>query len=500
MIEKFALSVSALTYEDKNSISWGAVKYSRKELTVNEFAELVKQGHCFCHCFTTANKDFTIKEKRDENFASARMVFIDIDDAEMPMGEFLARLRRKPTVAYTTPNNHTAKSGWLYRYRLCYLMEEAMTTVADYGGTYDSIMQSIRNDIPSLGMKDNCGRKASQQFGGNARTDCEVAVSGNTYSFSDFPLQNNNASLLFLYKSQTEKPRYEKESVTVTDTDFINDLNKMTSKDLLEKYGSRYPHYDHTELHFENGYALMPQDYQEIYRSWYTDFFEKLDGEKIRVSAVKKHRDGGGRRKKLFIAGLVMKQIMPSVTYEHLLCNLVYERTHYYDNSDKVLTNEVLKAIARNVMRTPVEEIRLKKGTDKKFVVDKRYCAEHGISPNAMKNKVKKMLNDEEIGNVYDCTKSVKENLAMMREMGVKVGKTKLYEWCRENGISTKGEKAEAEKQCLRTGQKEEETQSIRNTTASELREAYLSYFTASSVADKKKCAETIRILKKKIA
>lgn len=443
MKERFELSVSVLPYKDKNSINWGKVKYSRKELSVSEFAELVKQGHCFCQCFTTANEGFTVKDKRDDNFANAQMVFIDIDDVEIPMSEFIPKLTKEPTVAYTTPNNCTEKSGWLYRYRLCYLMQVPITTIADYGNAYDCIMQSIYEDIPTLRMNDNCGRKASQQFGGNAKDSIEMTFSDNVYSFSDFPFQNNNVSSFFSYHSQTEKPHYEEESVTVTDTDFMNDISKMSSQDLLEKYRSRYPHYDHTELHFENGFAIIPQDYQEIYRSWCIDTFEKTNGDSVKVSVIKKHRDGDCRRRKLYIAGLVMKQIMPTVTYEHLLCNLVYERTHYYNNSDKVLTNEVLKEIARNVMRTPLEEIHLKKrGRNKKFVVDKLYCAEHGISPNALKNKVKKMLNDEEIGNVYDCTKSLKENLAKLREMGIKVAKTKLYEWCKENGISTKGDKA----------------------------------------------------------
>lgn len=49
------------------------------------------------------------------------------------------------------------------------------------------------------------------------------------------------------------------------------------------------------------------------------------------------------------------------------------------------------------------------------------------------------MLKDEEIGSVYDCSMSVKDNLCLLNEMGIKVSKTKLYDWCKENGINTKG-------------------------------------------------------------
>ena len=113
-----------------------------------------------------------------------------------------------------------------------------------------------------------------------------------------------------------------------------------------------------------------------------------------------------------------------------------------YSNVDGVLTNEVLSAIARRVVNTPIEEIHLNSRHKKKFVVDKSYCAEYNIKPNAMKNVVRKMLNDTQIGEVYDCSLSLKENLAQFKEMGMKISKTKLYDWCNEYGISPKGHKA----------------------------------------------------------
>ena len=165
-------------------------------------------------------------------------------------------------------------------------------------------------------------------------------------------------------------------------------------------------------MKFENGYALIPDDYQEIYRSWYIGFFEKENGDKVKFTAVSKVKDGQRRRKKLYVAALIMKMILPSITFEHLLFNLINERYYYYSNVDGVLTNEVLSAIARRVVNTPIEEIHLNSRHKKKFVVDKSYCAEYNIKPNAMKNVVRKMLNDAEIGEVYDCSLSLKETIS----------------------------------------------------------------------------------------
>ena len=435
--KKFDLSVSTSCFTDKNKVGWGAVKYQRHTLTIGEFVGLVKQGHCFCQCFNTPKTEFKVSEKRDSNFESGQMVFVDIDDSLIPMNEFVGKLSKQPTVAYTTPNNHTEKSNWLYRFRLCYLFTEPITSVEAYGMVYDAIMQSISNDVPTFKMKDNCGRKASQQFGGNASSNCELIENSFIYSFSDFPFQNNNVSSLFLLISNGKNT--PKEDVEVRDKDFLKDMEEMRPRELLEKYGDRYQYFDHSELHFENGYALIPEDYQEIYRSWYFATFEKNNGEILKISTIKKLRDGNGRRKKLFIAGLIMKKILPSITYEHLLYNLIYEVYYYYDNTDKVLNNATLKSIAKGVIQTPYEKIRLKSKNKKKFVVDKAYCAENGIKPNSFKNTVRKIIKDEEIGSVYDCSLSVKENLSLLNEMGIEVGKTKLYEWCKENGINTKG-------------------------------------------------------------
>ena len=185
------------------------------------------------------------------------------------------------------------------------------------------------------------------------------------------------------------------------------DVENMKPIELLGKYRNRYPYFDHTELNYENGYALIPQHYQEIYRSWYFTNIERRNGTKRRIAVMKRYRDGEGRRKKLFIAGLIMKKILPSITYEHLLYNLFYEVYHHYDNTDNVFNTATLKSIAKGITNIPTEEIRLKSSCKNKFKVDKAFCAEHGIKPNGFKNKVRKILKDEEIGSVYDCYESI---------------------------------------------------------------------------------------------
>lgn len=483
MINSFRLSISAVPYTDKNSISWGKVKYQQRELTITDFVELVKHGYCFCHCFKSKDEVLFQTEKRDSNFVSAQMVFVDIDDAQIPMSEFVAKLSKQPTAAYTTPNNHTEKSKWLYRFRLCYLFDKPITDVHSYGTLYDSIMQSIGNDVAEFVSKDNCGRKASQQFSGNAGNNVEVITSNNVFTFSDFPFQNNNASLSSSLFVSNGKSKSRNTEVVISDTDFMADVERLSVADLIVKYQYRYSYQTQSALDFSNGYALIPDNYQEIYRSWYTDFFEKDNGDKISLRCVKKVRDGQHRRKKLFIASLIMRKITPSISYENLLLNLIREVYFYYDNSDRVLTVKVLKDIAQRAITIPFEEIHLNSRHKKKFVVDKSYCAECGVKPNAMKNVVRKMLNDAEIGEVYDCSLSLKENLAQFKKMGMKIGKTKLYEWCKENGISPKRNKVMI----------------IEHNPLMELKEVKQRYFIASTKGEKQSLVCIMHKLRKEL-
>lgn len=437
---KFRLSVSCQPYADKNLIPWGSVNYRQQELTVADFVEKVRQGHCFCQCFKSEGDILYQTEKRDSNFMSAQMLFVDIDDAAIPMGEFVAKLTRKPTVAYTTPNNHTEKSKWLYRFRLCYLMDEPITDCKRYGALYDGIMRSICQEVEGYRNKDDCGRKPSQQFSGNPKNDCELIETECVYTSSDFPFENNNAlASSSLKNNNINKNNIRLKDIKITDAEFLNDFRQMDPSALIEKYSEKYYYFTHSILKYENGYALIPKDYQEIHRTVFDCKITNAKGEQKHYNVTLTLQDGQQRRKKLYIAALIMKKILPSISFEHLLYNLVRERQDHYDNSDGVLTDKVLADIAKSVVRTPKKKIRLKSRHKRKYVTDAEYCAERGISRNAMKNKVKAILNDEKLKKHYDTTKSVQENLKLLHWRHVKVKQSKLYEWCKQHGIPTKG-------------------------------------------------------------
>lgn len=52
-----------------------------------------------------------------------------------------------------------------------------------------------------------------------------------------------------------------------------------------------------------------------------------------------------------------------------------------------------------------------------------------------------KALNHQSIGEWYDCDKSVKENLEWAQQNGIKVCRSTLKTFCRENGINPNPDK-----------------------------------------------------------
>ena len=117
---------------------------------------------------------------------------------------------------------------------------------------------------------------------------------------------------------------------------------------------------------------------------------------------------------------------MPDMSLEQLVYNLVRERDEYYCNKDGQLRESVLIDIAKNAFK--YRDIPIQSKNKKKYKVNKDYWAEYGIKPNEAKNVIRGKLHEEEVLAVYDFSKSVKENLENLKALGIKAGKSYLYD------------------------------------------------------------------------
>ena len=112
--------------------------------------------------------------------------------------------------------------------------------------------------------------------------------------------------------------------------------------------------------------------------------------------------------------------------------NLIYERLGYFDNSDNVLTNKVLMDIAYNAFTLPFEDITIPRYRPHEFSVNRDFCNDNGISIRKQCGIVRRNQTDDLIGQYYDFNLSIRKNLALSQENGVKVSYSRLRQFVKK--------------------------------------------------------------------
>lgn len=421
------LSLSTAPIADKDAYGvWGRVRYRETETDIDTFMIHISKGYAFTSLM--GREEFGVKEKTDYNWSGSQLLVYDIDNVQncYEMGDFVTTLTFQPTIAYTSQNNHVEKGGKSYcKFRLLYIFDEVITSEDVYHGIYDYIQSTFdKSFFDSSKTFDNTARSVSHQFAGNPH-NIEMIRNDITYSLADFK-DCETVSSVQKQKAPYPKDKSIKTKLELSDS-FIRDLDSMSPSSFLEHYGHVYRYQSESHVDFNNyGYAILDDDYIKMFHA-----YDKETGQPHIF------KDGEQRRKKLYMKGLLHKKIKSDIGDEELVYNLLFDRYHFFDNSDNVLNNRKIIEIAENVKNSDVC-INAKRP---KIKIDKGFCKDNGITPNQYRPMVMKEINDALISKFYNPNLSVKENLERLNRYGIKIGKTKLYEFCRERKISTKGNK-----------------------------------------------------------
>lgn len=420
----FEVAYSVKSYEGKNT-NWRDVPYATFISDVSDFSRKIRDGHCYTACLSC--DEFNTSDKRKCNFRQTNVVSFDFDISELTMEDAYTKTTAKPTLAYTTPSDGIKGN----RYRFVYVFSEPFTTIGEYQNMYDTISLMLGFRVPK---DDDSLRSPVQHVGGS--NGCRMETSFNIYDKEDFINKTNYNFDKNIYGESIFKNNKEKKSENgiILNETFEKDLEELDFREFLEKYRNKYEYFANTPLTFNNGYALIPDNYYEIKRKWVNDTFETSTGIK-ETRSVYRLKDGDGRRDKMFVQCLIRRKIKPDITLEELVFNLACERQWYFNNDDNQLNNKELIRIARNSLK--VDEITIPPtSTGKKFIVDKAYWAERDINANQAKQMIKKMIKNEEIGNLYDPSLTDKENLEVFRQYGMKCSKVTLARWKKANGLT----------------------------------------------------------------
>jgi hypothetical protein len=152
--------------------------------------------------------------------------------------------------------------------------------------------------------------------------------------------------------------------------------------------------------------------------------------------------DGQHRKITLFHRGWLRRIIKPSITPDELLYNLLFDREHFFDNSDKELSVYRLQEIVKDcfeydidVYKTQYEHIyqNTVDKCQKKQVIIHRTC-KGLIRANSLCKELRWKFLDE----AYNKSLSVTENLQILNDSDFIICRATLYNYCVNRGIVTR--------------------------------------------------------------
>lgn len=426
----FDVSVSTFPIEDKNNCNFSKIRYKRDILTFTDFINRIEEGYSFCYCFNDNGRVFGQREKTINNFHHTKFIVFDIDHCGANIHEYLNRLPYKPTLAYTTTND----SKLDHRFRLIYFLDfTIMKSVSFYKMVYYKLASHLEIYSGFI-MSDNCMKSPSQQFLGNPKKEITTVYNNILYELEDI----NKLSFNERYEKEMKgvkdianDSKIEDIELNISD-EMKDDLNNMKDSEFLSKWKDRYFYQMETPVTYdEDGIArLWDKDFYQIKNK-----FSKVDGHTLQF----KH--GEKRRVILFNMISTMLKINPKITDENLLFNSIVERYHFFDNVDGKLNNAWLLNAIKNARINDMNGRNPSVPEKRTFKIQKSHFIDliqkwNGEGKNGMMvltNKIRRKINIERVGALYDFNLSVKENLKWLAEQGLSISQAKLYRLKKDN-------------------------------------------------------------------
>lgn len=426
----FDVSVSTFPIEDKNNCNFSKIKYKRQTLTFTDFINKIEDGYSFCFCFNDNGRVFGQREKTINNFHHTNFIVFDVDHCGANIHEYLNRLPYKPTLAYTTTND----SKLDHRFRLIYFLDfTIMKSVSFYKMVYYKLASHLEI-YSGFKMEDNCMKSPSQQFLGNPKKEITTVYNNILYELDDI----NKLSFNKRYEKEfngvkdvANDSKIEDIELNISD-EMKDDLNTMKDSDFIKKWKERYFYQMETPVTYDDdGIArLWDKEHYKIKNK-----FSKVDGHSLKF----KH----GEKRRVVLLNMISKmlKINPKISDENLLFNSIVERYYFFDNVDGKLNNAwILSAIKNARMndmngRNPSVPENITFKIQKSHFIDliNKWNDEGKKGMMVLTNKIRKKINIERVGALYDWNLSVKENLKWLAEQGLSISQAKLYRLKKDN-------------------------------------------------------------------
>jgi hypothetical protein len=455
------------------------VGYKEGTFTPQELLSKLTEGHVICQLFAPPSnrirKDgsFGSSEKNNYNFKGAYFIGVDIDDTKYRTAEeFIKKLELKPTFYYTSYNNQ--KNGFGARFRMVYVFNQAIITPFLFRYFSLKLHTKIEKDTKEK-IKDKCGLNCSQYFNGTNWHSKDIVfsygITNYIYSLSDlspskddilFFLDNNcfykktlnfyeegeirylrnivlNSNLLHTCFSDWQKNEHyfcDDIKMECSQT-LISDMSRLTYDEFMKYNRHRFCYFyriekdEWTNFNDKVKYQYVDENYFSLYYN------------------VSKICDGQGRRKKLYQRMCLRRLMKPSVDADTLLFNAYEDLHRFFDNDSKSVSNVItIDELVKNVETVMIKDIgEIEKDLSEiiEYLKSKRpkggrIYKFNGKTEVGERNTIIKNVRWTMIAENYDCFYSLKNNIQILKTMGIDVSDRTLHRFCDEYDISTKGE------------------------------------------------------------
>ena len=344
-----------------------------------------------------ANKGaMKITIKSDQFFKGSQTVFVDVDFTKyQTIPEYISTLTIQPTCVYMSFSDNKDKHGVISRrFRLVYVLDEIVEK-----DEFEKISRTISDRIvldTGEPMDDDCGTRISQYMNGVFGNN-EIYQSNCIYSVSDFIGEGVDYI-------DSPQPRNEVEQRTpqiVFNEQMLNDMATLSYGEFMHYYSKQYTYIYRTEREdwICGLYQLTEENYLQL---WY-----------FRERQV----DGQMRRRKLFKNACLRRLMFPDIDPDTLLFNLYVDFVRFFDNNDKVITLDTLKRKVVYAMKMTQEQLEAYCHWEIRYWHDNRpkfICKPGIITTRGQINYIGKTIRWAEIEKTYDRTKSIGENAELL--------------------------------------------------------------------------------------
>lgn len=394
---------------EKNASNYGSSNFAWTTTTIDELAFNIEKGKIIAPSERKLQSALT---------SPVQLVCYDIEHTPIKMEDYVESLSIKPTLYYNSFSHGTNPED--NRFRLVYVFDSTFEG-SDYQTIYNAISTENRmgKELDKLVV--------NQCYNG---TNKKVYGTGIVYEVPNL---------------NTKTPTYIQQDSNIGET-VLSDFKNLPYSEFIDKYDKEFAMAIPTHTDYKNSgderYSVCPEEYYEIPRN-------RRWNKETKQYVTLRWKDGENRHKKIYVAGIVWRHLIPNVTSDEMLYLITREICNYYEMNDNKFTKSYILKLVDAIMVADLETV-LNEIPHATFKVNDIYCMENRVDKRTVvcqiNNENRSKLKEYKykiIDWFYNKDLSEAENLQILSDNGIEISLRFLQRYKKDRGF-TKSKKKTA--------------------------------------------------------